>query len=110
MWTASQAAAYDAWRTSPPPECEWAEDRDDAIDTEFDILTDEGAEFYPYSVANFMEYLADYAPEVEFQSLIDLLLRNKQQARDLATNCAMHWYKEARAKATEIVDSADDDY
>lgn len=108
MFTASQAAAYDAWRTSPPREWEWEDDRQDAIDTEFDLLTDEGAAFYPYSVDNFIEYLTDYATDAERQSLIDLVLRNKNEVRDLATNCAMHWYKEARIKATAIVD--DEDY
>lgn len=108
MFTASQAAAYDSWRTSPPPEWEWEDERNDAIDTEFDVLTDNGAEFYPYSLANFMEYLENYATDAERQSLIDLVLRNKNEVRDLATNCAMHWYKEARIKATAIVDGEDD--
>lgn len=108
MFTASQAAAYDSWRTSPPPEWEWEDARNDAIDTKFDLLTDEGADFYPYSIDNFIEYLTDYATDAERQSLIDLVLCNKNEVRDLATNCATHWCKEARIKATAIVD--DEDY
>jgi hypothetical protein len=108
MWTASQSAAYDAWRTSPPKEWGAQEEREDAIDDEVNLLTEDSGDCYPYSIANFTEYLADYATDEQRQALISLVLDNAEKVPDLVKGCEAYWYKEARARAEEIIDSRDD--
>jgi hypothetical protein len=105
MWTASQSAAYDAWRTSPQKEWDAQEEREDAIDTEVQVLTEEGGDCYHFSIANFTEYLADYATDEQRQALIGLVLENADKVPDLVKGCEAYWYKEARARAVEIVDN-----
>jgi hypothetical protein len=108
MWTASQSAAYDAWRTSYPKEWDTQQDREDAIDDEVNLLTEDGGDCYPFSVENFTEYLADYATDEQRQALIRLVIDNADKVPTLVKGCEAYWYKEARARAEEIIDSRDD--
>jgi hypothetical protein len=105
MWTASQSAAYDAWRTSYPKEWDAQEEREDAIDTEVQVLTEEGGDCYPFSVENFTEYLADYATNEQRQTLIRLVIDNAEKVPDLVKGCESYWRKEALAIAEEIIDN-----
>jgi hypothetical protein len=108
MWTASQSAAYDAWRTSPLKEWDYQDEREEAIDDEFNLLTEEGGDCYPYSIANFTEYLADYATDEQRQTLIGLVLDNAEKVPDLVKGCEAYWYKKAREIAKAMIDNGDD--
>jgi hypothetical protein len=108
MWTASQSAAYDAWRTSPPKEWGAQEEREDAIDDEVNLLTEDSGDCYPYSIANFTEYLADYATDEQRQALISLVLDNADKVPAIVKGCESYWYKEAREIAKAMIDNGDD--
>jgi hypothetical protein len=107
MWTSAQREAYDTWRTSPPKEWEAQEAREDAIDTETQILTEKGGDCYHFSINNFIEYLADYATDEQRQELINLVLENAEKVPNLVKGCEAYWYKEAREIAKAMIDNGE---
>ena len=104
MFTASQAANYDAWRTSYPSHWDAEEERNDYIDTEVDVRTSEGEDFYPFSFDNFVEFLTEMTDETEKQSFMNLINNHALEINQLRTSAMLYWCKQARALVEHELD------
>lgn len=104
MFTASQAASYDAWRTSYPSSWDDEEERNDYIETEVDVRTDEGGDYYPFSFENFVEYLNEIDNEAEKQSFLRLINNHALEINQLRTNAMLYWCKVARSQVEHELD------
>lgn len=98
MLTASQAAGYDAMVTAYPSHWDADEERNDYIDTEVDVRTDEGGDYYPFSFDNFVEYLNEIIDEAEKQSFLKLINNHALEINTLRTNAMLYWRKTARTQ------------
>ncbi len=98
MFTESQAASYDAWRTAYPSSWDYAEERNDYIESKVDWRTSEGGDFYPFSFENFVEYLNEIDNEAEKQSFLRLINNHALEINTLRTNAMLYWYKQARSQ------------
>lgn len=104
MFTASQAASYDAWRTSYPPEWDDDDDRYAHIETEVDVRTDEDGDCYPFSFDNFVEYLTEITDEAEKQSFMNLVNNHALEINQLRTSAMLYWCKVARRQVEHELD------
>lgn len=98
MFTASQAASYDAMVSAYPSHWDAEEERNDYIDTEVDVRTDEGGDYYPFSFDNFVEYLSEITDEKEKQSFLKLINNHALEINTLRTNAMRYWCKAARTQ------------
>ena len=106
MFTASQAASYDAWRTSYPPEWDEQEARGEAIEDKAQELLEDECD--PMTFENFVEFLAhDYQTDVIMKEFMSVVEANKQVMPKLIEALNAYWEAAAYRIAEHEFESGD---
>lgn len=103
MFTASQAASYDAWRTAYPSHWDAEEERADAINERVNELILDDCDAYDFD--NLIEFLgSDYHTDEIQAELLNLIKANKDKLPKFIESLEAYWEATACRLAEHEID------